>query len=86
MIDIDGRHLRAAAREFILEKWPAVAAFDDEHAAARRVFETRVPEQAFRVECSARRQHRDAIARMVERTSRRGTDGGQSQIALLIEQ
>ncbi len=46
LINIGGHHLRAAARKFLFEQWPAVAAFDDEYAAARRMFETRVLEQA----------------------------------------
>jgi hypothetical protein len=50
------------------------------------MFETRVPEQAFRVECAIGRLHRHPVARVIEGASGRGTDGGQSQIALLIEQ
>src|ERR1700692_3901011 len=43
-----GRHrVRAAARELLFEEWPAVAALDDQYATASRMFETRVPEQAF---------------------------------------
>src|ERR1700716_1336310 len=52
LVDIDGRDLRAAASELFLEERPAVGAFDDQYAAACRMFETRVLKESFRVESS----------------------------------
>ena len=66
-------HLRAAARELLLEEFPAVAALDDQYAAARRTLELRVPQQALGIEGLAR-LNRHAIAGLIERPRRGRAD------------
>src|ERR1700704_119046 len=84
-IDLGGHHLRAAMREFLFEEGPAAAALDDQDSAAGQMFQSWMPQQALRVECSAW-LHRHPVTGLIEGSGGRGTQRGKCKIAPLIEQ
>ncbi len=84
-VHIGDRHVRAAARELLLQQIPAALALDEQYPVARHVRQLRMPQKTLGIEV-LRRLNGHAVAGLIQRAHGRRADGGQGQVAPLIEQ